>query len=336
MIPQVPSGVTGHAASARSSARWRSPGRRPPSPRRSSRCCSRTGSTTSTPPRSGRRLGGSPAFWPAGAPIVFLPRDEDRRADGGRGARVDPPLARADGSRHDRLDPAPQPRAPGRVGAGARARAVRSTQRSRRATKGSARFIGVTRSRAHGRAPAPPALERFPFDSVLCPCNPVILADEVYGADFRALVRVCADRGVALQTIKAVTKGPWGSVEPTAEVWYEPLTAQQDIDVAVSFALGHDGVFLNTVGGPPPARRARRGRALRGGASRRRRRRACRAGQDDPALRLLSGGDGRVARGDRAPATTRSPCASTPVSAGGSPRSRRRPASSTWPAARRP
>ncbi len=114
--------------------------------------------------------------------------------------------------------------------------------------EGLVRFIGVT---GHGLTVAHQhlrALERFPFDSVLCPCNPVILADEVYGPDFRELVRVCADRGVALQTIKAVTKGPWGPVEPTAEVWYEPLTAQGDVDVAVSFVLGHDGVFLNTVG----------------------------------------------------------------------------------------
>jgi len=114
--------------------------------------------------------------------------------------------------------------------------------------EGLVRFIGVT---GHGLTVAYEhlrALERFPFDSVLAPCNPTLLRDPVYGPDFAELVRVCGERGVAVQTIKAITRGPWGAVEPTAGTWYEPLTAHEDIDLAVSFVLGHPGVFLNTVG----------------------------------------------------------------------------------------
>jgi hypothetical protein len=55
-------------------------------------------------------------------------------------------------------------------------------------------------------------------------------------------------RNVALQTIKAITRGPWGSAVPTAPTWYEPLTDQDEIDVAVGFVLGRDNLFLNTVG----------------------------------------------------------------------------------------
>ena len=69
-----------------------------------------------------------------------------------------------------------------------------------------------------------------------------------YMADFEELVAVCVDRGVAIQTIKAITRGPWGDHEPTASTWYEPLTDQDAIDTAVGWVLGRDGVFLNTVG----------------------------------------------------------------------------------------
>jgi len=114
--------------------------------------------------------------------------------------------------------------------------------------EGLVRFIGVT---GHGLTVAHQhlrALERFPFDSVLAPCNPVIVRDPVYGPDFALLTHQCAERGVAVQTIKAVTRGPWGSTKQSSAVWYEPLTDQADIDMAVAFVLGHDGVFLNTVG----------------------------------------------------------------------------------------
>ena len=53
---------------------------------------------------------------------------------------------------------------------------------------------------------------------------------------------------VVYPAIKAITRGPWGAVEPSAGTWYEPLTRQEDLDSAVWFVLGHPGVFLNTVG----------------------------------------------------------------------------------------
>jgi aryl-alcohol dehydrogenase-like predicted oxidoreductase len=114
--------------------------------------------------------------------------------------------------------------------------------------EGLVRFIGIT---GHGLTVAYQhlnALERFPFDSVLAPCNPIQLRDPVYGPDFAELVRVCRERSVAMQTIKAITRGPWGATEKTTGTWYEPLTAQEDIDLAVWFVLGHPGLFLNTAG----------------------------------------------------------------------------------------
>ncbi|HEV2126733.1 MAG TPA: aldo/keto reductase [Chloroflexota bacterium] len=113
---------------------------------------------------------------------------------------------------------------------------------------GLVRFIGVTGhgtgiARMHRRS-----LERFPFDSVLLPYNFVMMQNPEYAADFEALVSLCEERGVAVQTIKAITRAPWGERDRTTSTWYEPLQDQGDIDTAVSWVLGRPGVFLNTVG----------------------------------------------------------------------------------------
>lgn len=112
---------------------------------------------------------------------------------------------------------------------------------------GLVRFIGVT---GHGTiAPSQHlrSLERFPFDSVLFPYNYAQLRDRAYAADTEALLAVCAERGVAVQTIKSITLGPWRSERPAdALTWYEPLDAQPDIDLAVRWVLGRPGLFLNT------------------------------------------------------------------------------------------
>jgi hypothetical protein len=69
-----------------------------------------------------------------------------------------------------------------------------------------------------------------------------------YAADFEALMARCAERDVAVQTIKAITRAPWGEREQSAATWYEPLRDQDAIDLAVHWVLGRPGVFLNTVG----------------------------------------------------------------------------------------
>ena len=114
--------------------------------------------------------------------------------------------------------------------------------------EGLVRFIGVTGhgltvARMHRRS-----LDRFPFDSVLAPFSYVQMRDPAYAADFEELARVCAERGVALQTIKAISLAPWNGREQTSSTWYEPLREQADIDLAAHWVLGRPGVFLNTAG----------------------------------------------------------------------------------------
>jgi aryl-alcohol dehydrogenase-like predicted oxidoreductase len=114
--------------------------------------------------------------------------------------------------------------------------------------QGLTRFIGVT---GHGLTVAAMhlrSLERFPFDSVLLPCNVMMFRNPAYVRDFEELAQVCASRGIALQTIKGITLGPWQQEEHSHGTWYEPLSDPADIALAVRWVLGRPGVFLNTAG----------------------------------------------------------------------------------------
>jgi aryl-alcohol dehydrogenase-like predicted oxidoreductase len=114
--------------------------------------------------------------------------------------------------------------------------------------EGLVRFIGVTGhgltvARMHRRS-----LDRFAFDSVLLPYSYVQMQDAAYASDFEALAAVCAERGVAVQTIKSISLAPWNGREQTTSTWYEPLHEQSDIDLAVHWVLGRPDVFLDTAG----------------------------------------------------------------------------------------
>jgi len=113
--------------------------------------------------------------------------------------------------------------------------------------QGLVRFIGVT---GHGVDIArlhKNALERFDFDSVLLPYSFVMLQNPQYAADFGELLGICQQRNVAVQTIKSITRAPWGDRPHTRSTWYQPLEDQADIDLAVHWVLGEPAVFLNSV-----------------------------------------------------------------------------------------
>ena len=114
--------------------------------------------------------------------------------------------------------------------------------------KGWTRFIGVT---GHGwmiAAMHKRSLRRFDFDSVLMPYNYVMHLNERYRGEFEEVVRLCQERRAAVQTIKSIARGPWGTTPPNRNTWYQPLEEQKDIDQAVHWVLGRGDVFLNTVG----------------------------------------------------------------------------------------
>jgi len=113
---------------------------------------------------------------------------------------------------------------------------------------GLASHIGVT---GHGwTIPAmhKRSLARYDFDSVLMPWNYIMASNDLYVRTFEEVLRICKQRGVAVQTIKAIARGPWATTEQNRNTWYQPLEEQQDIDRAVHWVLGRGDVFLNTVG----------------------------------------------------------------------------------------
>jgi aryl-alcohol dehydrogenase-like predicted oxidoreductase len=114
--------------------------------------------------------------------------------------------------------------------------------------EGLVRWIGVTGHGAQIAANHRRSLARFDFDSVLLPYNFVTMQLPYYAENFEALARTCAERNVAVQTIKSIAARPWLGREHTHTTWYQPLDSQADIDLAVWWVLGRPGVFLNTAG----------------------------------------------------------------------------------------
>jgi aryl-alcohol dehydrogenase-like predicted oxidoreductase len=114
--------------------------------------------------------------------------------------------------------------------------------------QGLVRYIGVTGHGAQIAATHRRSLERFDFDSVLLPYNHMTMRSPYYAENFDALQATCRERRVAVQTIKSLAVRHWSGRERTASVWYEPLSEQAQIDVAIWWALGRDGIFVNSAG----------------------------------------------------------------------------------------
>jgi aryl-alcohol dehydrogenase-like predicted oxidoreductase len=115
--------------------------------------------------------------------------------------------------------------------------------------EGLVRAIGVTGHGTRVAAMHLRSLARFAFDSVLLPMNPSLLRDRAYADDFERLVATCAERRVAVQTIKSVARRRWPEgATPTHGTWYEPLANPVEIERAVHWALARPGVFVNSAG----------------------------------------------------------------------------------------
>ena len=124
--------------------------------------------------------------------------------------------------------------------------AIEAAQRARQ--EGLIKWIGVTGHGTQIAATHRRSLERFDFDSVLLPLNYITMQNPYYRENFDALDKTCKERNVAVQTIKSIALRPWIEHEHTATTWYQPHQSAADIDLAVSWALGREGVFVNSVG----------------------------------------------------------------------------------------
>lgn len=113
--------------------------------------------------------------------------------------------------------------------------------------EGLTRFIGVT---GHGLRIATMhrrSLERFEFDSVLLPYNFTLMQNADYREEVEQLLDRCAERGVAVQTIKSIARRRWqeDDAEPHYS-WYKPVEDPDALDRAVRFVLAREQLFLNS------------------------------------------------------------------------------------------
>ncbi len=112
--------------------------------------------------------------------------------------------------------------------------------------EGLAAHIGVT---GHGLPVAGMhlrSLERYDFASVLLPINFILMDNPAYRSDVEQLLALCADRKVAVQTIKSIARGRWADGDTSRFSWYEPLTEAAPIARAVRYVLANEQLFLNT------------------------------------------------------------------------------------------
>ncbi len=112
--------------------------------------------------------------------------------------------------------------------------------------EGLCRFVGVTGhglriARMHIRS-----LNEAPFASVLLPYSHVLMQDDGYAADFNELASLCAEKGVAVQTIKAAARRRWPEDVPARFSWYQPIDDDDVLARAIQYALANRQVFVNT------------------------------------------------------------------------------------------
>jgi hypothetical protein len=82
---------------------------------------------------------------------------------------------------------------------------------------------------------------------VLFPYNFLMLAQPDYARDAEALLALCVERGVGIQTIKAVARRRLApGMQRPRRCWYEPIEEARASEHAIDFVLGREPLFLNT------------------------------------------------------------------------------------------
>jgi aryl-alcohol dehydrogenase-like predicted oxidoreductase len=113
--------------------------------------------------------------------------------------------------------------------------------------EGLVRFIGVTGHGTYAPEMHLKSLGEYDFASVLTPYNFSMCQNPQYLADLENLISHCEEKGVAIQTIKAVARRRWTDDDPSRRFsWYMPLEDPAALRRAVGYVLGRTGLFLNT------------------------------------------------------------------------------------------
>jgi aryl-alcohol dehydrogenase-like predicted oxidoreductase len=95
------------------------------------------------------------------------------------------------------------------------------------------------------------SLQAHDYDSILLPYNTTLLDNPVYRTDLEAVLELCQERSVAVQTIKSIARRRWPEDEAEIDVrsrrsWYQPLRDSGAIHRAMQVVLSNEQLFLNT------------------------------------------------------------------------------------------
>jgi len=113
--------------------------------------------------------------------------------------------------------------------------------------EGLVRFIGVT---GHGTKIAEmhlKSLSQYDFASVLLPYSHASMQDPQYANEFEELYSLCDEKGVAMQTIKAIAHRRWEENDESKRFsWYKPIREAEALTRAVHWVLRRPKLFLNS------------------------------------------------------------------------------------------
>jgi aryl-alcohol dehydrogenase-like predicted oxidoreductase len=113
--------------------------------------------------------------------------------------------------------------------------------------EGLVNHIGVTGHGTYAAEMHLKSLNEFDFASVLVPYNYSMRQHPEFSADLEALIATCAERQVAVQTIKAVARRRWSDDDPDKRFsWYMPIRDPDALQRAISYVLARPGLDLNT------------------------------------------------------------------------------------------
>ena len=113
--------------------------------------------------------------------------------------------------------------------------------------EGLVRFIGVT---GHGTRIAEmhlKSLAQYDFASVLLPYSHASMQDEQYAREFEELYELCQEKGIAMQTIKAIAQRRWDETDDAKRFsWYRPIREEEALTRAVHWVFRRPNLFLNS------------------------------------------------------------------------------------------
>ena len=103
-------------------------------------------------------------------------------------------------------------------------------------------FIGIT---GHNPPLYNKALQRFDFDTVLCPLNRIHAVHPTDWNDYVPLLKTARKKDVGVMAIKSVAKGTWPDARAEAHAhkyntWYEPFDKANEIEKSLWFTLSQD------------------------------------------------------------------------------------------------